>query len=438
MQLQFCTFHSSKNSLPKQTGKNMKRILLVIPSSTYRTHDFMVAAQKINTELVVAVDHRQAMSALVPDTTVALNFRKPETLAEGIRAFVSRRGFAHPAFDAIIGVDDTAAYVAAILAQALHLPHNPVEAVRAARNKYFMRQKIAAAGLNYPFFQLFEAAGNPFAFAKRVNYPCVLKPIFLSGSRGVIRADDREAFVEAFEAVRALLNDSEVAAKAYADEANAVLVEDYVPGVEIALEGILNDGQLKTLAIFDKPDPLEGPHFVETIYVTPSRLPAYVLREVSFAAQRASVGMGLRNGPIHAEIRINEKGAYVIELAARSIGGLCSRVLRFNNGLTLEEVILKQALGEAIDDIQREHTAAAVMMIPVPKAGILKGVTGIEAARAVSGVEEVIISIPPDQPVEPLPKGGRYLGFIFARAEMPEDAEAALRKAYRHLQIQID
>ena len=415
----------------------MKRILLVIPSSTYRTHDFMVAAQKVDAELVVAVDHRQAMAALVPDTTVALNFRKPETLAEGIRSFVARRGFTHPAFDAVIGVDDTSAYVAALLAQALHLPHNPVEALRAARNKYFMRQKIAAAGLNYPFFQLFAISENPYALAKRVNYPCVLKPVFLSGSRGVIRADDREAFVEAFEAVRTILNDSEVAAKAYADEANAILVEDYVPGVEIALEGILTDGQLKTLAIFDKPDPLEGPHFVETIYVTPSRLPAYVLREVSNAAHRAAVGMGLRNGPIHAEIRINEKGAYVIELAARSIGGLCSRVLRFSDGLTLEELILRQALGEDIQHVQRERTAAAVMMIPVPQAGILKDVGGVSAAREVPGVEDVIISIPPGQPVEPLPKGGRYLGFIFARAEMPEDAEAAIREAYQRLQIDI-
>ena len=416
----------------------MKRILLVIPSSTYRTHDFMVAAQKIGVELIVAADHRQAMAALVPDTTLALNFRKPETLAEGIKQFVARRGFEHPAFDAIVGVDDTSAYVAALLAQILHLPHNPVEAVRSARNKYQMRQKIAAAGLNYPFFRVFPAKKNPSRIAKQIDFPCVLKPLFLSASRGVIRANNRDEFVAAFERISNLIADPTVAAKAYNDEASHILVESYIPGVEIALEGILINGEFKTLAIFDKPDPLEGPHFVETIYATPSLLPAYVQREVTHSVHRAALGMGLRNGPVHAEVRINDKGSFVIELAARSIGGLCSRVLRFGDGITLEELILRQAIGEDINHIQRERSAAAVMMIPIPKSGMLKSINGVDEAKAVPGIENVIITIPVDQPVEPMPWGGRYLGFIFARETLPEEAEAAIREAHSKLHFVIE
>ena len=416
----------------------MRRILLVIPSSTYRTHDFMAAASRLNAEVVVASDHRQAMASLVPDTTIALNFRKPGAIADPLKTYIAKRSFSHPAADAVIGVDDTAAYIAAVAARALAIPHNTPAALQAARNKYLMRQKIAAAGLNYPFFHRFSINQDPAQLSRRVAYPCVLKPVFLSASRGVTRADDPAGFEQAFNRIRLLLSDPEVASRAYGEEADMVLVEDYVPGVEIALEGILYNREFKTLAIFDKPDPLEGPHFVETIYVTPSRLPAYVLREATHAVERAALGLGLENGPVHAELRINDKGAFVIEIAARSIGGLCSRVLRFDGDITLEDIILRQALGEDIRDIQREHSAAAVMMIPIPAAGTLKAVEGIDAAKAVEGIETVLITIPTGQSVQPMPWGSRYLGFIFSRAALPEEAEAALREAHRQLHITIE
>jgi len=415
----------------------MKRILLVIPASTYRTHDFMQAAGKIGAEIIVASDHRQAMAPLIPDTTVALNFRKPETLGAAMRAFVEKRGFGQPPFDAVVGVDDTSAYVAALLAQTLGIRHNAPAALRAARNKFIMRQKIAAADLNYPDFRLFSSKDNPKKLAKRADYPCVLKPIFLSGSRGVTRADDPEQFIAAFARIREILAMPDVREKAFDDEANGLLVEKYIPGVEVALEGILINREFKTLAIFDKPDPLEGPYFVETIYTTPSRLPGYVLREVTHAAHRAALALGLENGPVHAEMRINDGGAFVIEIAARSIGGLCSRMLRFDAGMTLEELILRQATGENIWEIQRERSAAGVMMIPIPRAGTLKVVRGIDAAKAIPGVGDVIITIPNGQEVLPMPFGGRYLGFIFAREMLPEDVEAVIRASFSKLEIEI-
>lgn len=416
----------------------MKRILLVIPSTTYRTHDFMQAAEKMGAEVIVASDHRQALSALVPDTTLALNFRKPETVGKKVRQFMQKRNLALPAVDAVVGVDDTSAYIAALLAQTLGVPHNAPAAVFAARNKLAMRQKIAAAGLNFPDFRRFSVTDNPDKLAKRVSYPCVLKPVFLSGSRGVMRADNRAAFVAAFRQICDILALPEVREKAHGDEAGQILVEAYVPGVEVALEGMLSNGEFKTLAIFDKPDPLEGPCFVETIYVTPSRLPGYVLREVTHAAHQAALALGLTNGPVHAEIRINDNGATVIEIAARSIGGLCSRVLRFDGGTSLEELILRQALGEDIRAFQRERSAAGVMMVNVPTSGTLREIRGVPECRAVPGVESVIITIPGGQVVQPMPFGGRYLGFIFAREALPETVEGALRQACDRLEIVIN
>lgn len=411
----------------------MKRILLVIPSTTYRTHDFMLAAEKLALEIVVASDHRQTMANLLPDTTLALNFRKPETITDKALDFARKKPF-----HAIVGVDDTSAYIAALIAKILSIRHNSLEALEAARNKYQMRRKIAAVKLNSPHFELFSVNENPARLAKKVNYPCVLKPVFLSGSRGVSRANNRDEFESAFREIGRLLAEKEVSAKGYGDETKQILVEDYIPGVEVALEGILINRELKTLAIFDKPDPLEGPHFVETIYVTPSRLPGYVQREAIHAAHWAALALGLENGPIHAELRINEKGAWVVELAARSIGGLCSRTLRFDSGMSLEELILRQAVGEDVGAIQREKAAAGVMMLPIPKEGILQDLKGVADANTIPGIEDMIITIPTGQPVAPMHKGGKYLGFIFARGDSPEAVETAIREAYGKLEVVVE
>jgi biotin carboxylase len=411
----------------------MKRILLVIPSTTYRTHDFMVAAGKLNAEIIVASDRRKSWANLIPDTTITLNFRKPEIIGEKVLRFARKQPL-----QAVMGVDDDSAYVAALAAEALSLTHNSTAAVNAARNKYLMRQKLAAAAVQSPDFEVFPVKKNPAVFAKKVDYPCVLKPVFLSGSRGVVRANNPQEFRAAFQEIRELLSGREITAKSYGDEAKQILAETYIPGVEVAVEGILTNGEFKSLAIFDKPDPLEGPHFVETIYVTPSRLPGYVQREVIHAAFRAALALGLKTGPVHAELRINDRGTWVVEIAARSIGGLCSRLLRFDDGKTLEELILRQALSEDIRPVQREKRAAGVMMLPVPKEGILRDITGLEAAKFVPGVEDIVITIPRDQKVAPMHKGGKYLGFIFARGDSPEEAEVSIRKAYQKLKVIVE
>ena len=413
----------------------MPRVLLLLPTTSYRTTDFMEAARKLGVEVVVGSDLPQVLAAHTPGRTLTLDFGDSEGAAREVSLF-SRT---YP-LDAVIPVDDDTALVGARVSRALGFPHNPVEAVMAARDKHRFRQRLAEAGIPSPRFELFSVRDDPLEAAADIAYPCVIKPVFLSASRGVIRADGPEAFVEAFLRVKALLEDPEIASRGR-EAATKILVEDYLPGREAALEGMLTGGRLRVLALFDKPDPLEGPFFEETIYVTPSRLPADVREAISDCAARAAEAIGLREGPVHAEVRINGRGVWPIEIAARSIGGLCSRTLRFGTGISLEEMILRNALGgeggTETESLEREGRAAGAMMIPIPRAGRLDEVLGMEEARAVPGIEDAVIMIPAGQTVRSLPEGSKYLGFLFARADAPAEVEAALREAHGRLDIRI-
>jgi biotin carboxylase len=322
--------------------------------------------------------------------------------------------------------------VAAMASAALGIAHNPVEAVAAARNKYRMRQILTKAGLRCPRFWRFPIDDDPTEMARRVEYPCVVKPLSLSASRGVIRADDPTQFVTAFHRLVAILQRPDVGISPRRS-AQDILVESFIPGLEVAFEGLLINGRLRLLALFDKPDPLDGPFFEETIYVTPSRFPPAVQDAIVSCTAEVVTTLGLRHGPIHAELRVNEQGPWILELAPRSIGGLCSRTLRFGDGLSLEDLLLRHALGLDVEALARERLAAGVMMIPIPQAGILRQVTGQEGARQVVGIEDIRITMPIGQEVVPLPEGSRYLGFIFARGDTPAGVESALREAHRRL-----
>jgi biotin carboxylase len=325
--------------------------------------------------------------------------------------------------------------LAAKASEALGLPHNAPDAVAAARNKYRMRTRLANSGLASPEFRLLSTGDDPRRAARESFYPCVLKPLALSAGRGVIRVDDPDAFVAAFHRIVKILEQPD--AGAGGEEARHILAEGYIAGNEVALEGLLQAGRLTPLALFDKPDPMEGPYFEETIYLTPSRLAADVQDAITKATQRACAALGLEDGPIHAEMRINDGVPWVVEIAARSIGGLCARILRFGAGVTLEEIILSHALGLAVPSKEREGRAAGVMMIPVPRAGKLRQVRGLIGARAVAGIEEVTISIATGGELVPPPEGYKYLGFIFAKAETPQAVEQALRQAHGALDFDI-
>jgi biotin carboxylase len=409
----------------------MARVLLLLPTTTYRAPDFLEAAGRLGVEVTVASDEPSTMEALNPAGLLALDFRDPEGSSRKVIEFART----HP-LAAVVGVDEETAVVAAACSRALGLPANPPEAAAAARDKALMHRLLDAAGVPNPQSRVYRLGDGPGTPAREVAYPCVLKPTFLAASRGVIRADDPASFRAAWERISAILREPDVARKG-GPSASEILVEEFVPGREVAVEGMLSKGELDVLAVFDKPDPLDGPFFEETIYVTPSRLAEAALAEVRSVTSLGCQALGLREGPVHAELRVQDGAASVIELAARSIGGLCSRTLKFGSGISLEELILRHAL--EIDDglTPRDPRAAGVMMIPIPRAGRLDGVLGIDEARAVPNVEDVVISAHLGQLLVPLPEGSRYLGFIFSRAATPDRAEAALREAHGRLVFDI-
>ena len=405
------------------------RLLLLVPTTSYRIGDFLQAAERLDVDVAVGSNRRQVLEQYSKGRTVTLDFNNVERGIAQIEFY--SRDFP---LAAIVGVDDETTLIAAKASKALGLPHNAPESVEATGNKHSFRTRLANSGLPGPRFRLISVGDDPVRAARDSFYPAVLKPLALSASRGVIRADDPTQFATAVRRISAILNDADIRGEA----ASHILVEEYVPGDEVALEGLLEDGLLTVLALFDKPDPLEGPYFEETIYVTPSRLPVHVQNAVAATVNSAIVTLGLREGPIHAELRVNDEGVWLIEVAARSIGGLCSRALHFGAGGRLEDVILRHALGLPAPIIGLDRPATGVMMIPIPAAGVLRHVAGIEAARALANIDDVTISIPIGETLVPVPEGNRYLGFIFASGDTPKAVEAALRVAHNELEFTIE
>jgi len=394
-----------------------------LPTTTYRTTAFVEAARRIGVELTVASEEPSTFDQANPVGLITLDFKNPQHAAAEAHAFALK----HPVAG-VVGVDDDTAIVAATIVDRLKLRGNPVHAAEAARDKYVQRQRLAAAGVPIPRFVRHSLDADPAEIAKTIQYPCVLKPLRLSASKGVIRADNPSGFVAAQQRLKAIVCGS----------SDDFLIEEFIPGYEVAVEGLVVNRRLHVLAIFDKPDPLDGPFFEETIYVTPSSVPAGLQSAIKDCADRAVRALGIVEGPIHAELRYNERGPCLIELAARPIGGRCSAVLRFgDHGVSLEELILRHALGMPIPSMQRERLAAGVMMIPIPGAGTLKEVRGVAEAKAVPLIEDVQITAHPGEQLVPFPEGSRYPGFIFARGEMPSEVETALRTAHRRLEFVI-
>jgi hypothetical protein len=416
-------------SLPRRSllaCESMPRVLLVASKTGYQVREFYGAAERLGVELILVTDRCHVLEDPWGDHAAPVQFVQPDA---GIEALDARGPF-----DGIVAVGDKPAEVAAEIAERFNLRFHSAEAVRAAGDKYLTRELFRMAGMNVPAYSLVHSAGA-------ARYPCVLKPLHLSASRGVIRANGLQEFGEAFARIRKMTGEE------------PVLVEDFIPGREFALEGIVTAGRLQILAIFDKPDPLDGPFFEETIYVTPSREPSDVQRAMEAAAQRAVGALGLRHGPVHAEMRVNALGVWMLEAAARPIGGLCSRVLRFGGGAEadqeagcgpggpphfgLEELLLRHAVGLGVSSAKLAPGAHGVMMIPIPGAGIYSGVDGVEQASQTAGVEAVEITAKQGQLLEPLPEGQSYLGFLFARAPSQDDVERALRQAHACLRFRM-
>ncbi|MBI4289860.1 MAG: ATP-grasp domain-containing protein [Betaproteobacteria bacterium] len=404
----------------------MARVLLLLPAAGYRNEDFLSAAQKLNVEVIAAADYCWRLAPLMGMSPIlSLPFDRPAIALEQALDSLGRR------VDAVLAVDDHGLELAALLREKLGLPGNSPQAVRSTRDKLAFRQLLESNGFNCPQFQVAASDTDVRALASSLQYPVVVKARRLSASRGVVRADDAASFVRAVAQVRRI--------QALADRDAAqlgLILEDFIPGAEYALEGLQEDGGLRVLALFDKPDPLDGPYFEETLYVTPSRLPVQIQKAIAGEVGRACALAGLASGPVHAEVRVNDQGIWLLEVAARSIGGLCGRVLNHRLGMPLEELVLRDALGMPIPPPANDD-AAGVMMIPVPGRGIFRGARGLEAARAIPGVDDIRITAQTGQLVAPPPEGSGYLGFIFSRAGASQSAEAALRAAHAALEFEI-
>jgi biotin carboxylase len=383
-------------------------------------------------DVTVGSNHRQALADLTPGGALTLGVGDVQRSAATIVRFASDYPLA-----AVVAAEDDFAPVAAAASEALGLTHHPPEAVRSARSKAVMRQRLEAAGFPSSWFYVASFEDDAEAAAARARYPCVLKPLALSAGRGVIRADTPEEFGRAWSRIREILKQPDAVTRSGNGVAE-ILIEAYMPGREVAVEGIVVGGELQTLAVLDKPDPMEGPFFEETILVTPSRFPESVQREIISCVQRCVAILGLDDGPVHAELRVDVGRASLLEIAPRSIGGRCSTILRFEPEATVEELILHHALGMPIHEYTRAPGAAGVMMLPIPEAGVLRGVGGSEEALDIPGIEGLEITIAVGQRVVPLPEGNRYLGFLFARAATSEQVEAALRLAHARLDVKVE
>jgi hypothetical protein len=407
----------------------IKRLLLIGATTGYQTRIFAEAAERLGYELLLATDRCHVLDDPWGDRAVALRFEDPEGAAQTL---------ANARVDGIVAVGDRPAYIAALAAERLGIPYNSPDSVNASRNKFLARERFRAAGLLVPEFHRVPLAEGPDLAAQEASCPCVLKPLGLSASRGVIRVDNPAEFIIAFRRIENLLADPDIA-RLHEDQDRFLQVESFIEGREFALEGLLTRGRLQVLAIFDKPDPLDGPFFEETIYITPSREEPATQRAIIQTTEDAIRALGLSHGPIHAEMRVNSRGVWMLEVAARPIGGLCARVLP-----GLEELILRHAAGVDAGSIELgapaagvAPAAAGVMMIPIPREGIYVGAEGLDRARAQPGIQDVIVTAKQGQKLIPLPEGASYLGFIFARGDLPDAVDRALRSAHRQLRFEI-
>ena len=414
----------------------MKRVLLLSTTTGYQIRSFGEAAERLGVRLVFASDRCDQLDDPWSDHAIPVRFWDEAHSLDAILA-ACRADPIH----GIIAVGDHPTILAARVARELGLPGNPPDAVRASRNKLASRGAFQSAGLLTPTFFEVSMAADPSALAARLTYPAVLKPLALAGSRGVMRVDQASDFVWAFERLAGLLKAPDILNER--DEVHGrALVESYIPGNEFAMEGVMTEGVFRPFVIFDKPDPLVGPFFEETIYVTPSRAPLFIRQTIVDQVAAAAQALGLRHGPIHAECRVNTQGVYVLEVAARPIGGLCARALRFDSPqgdrVPLEEVLIRHSLGEDILPWTPSSDASGVMMIPIPRRGVYREVHGMNDATALDGIDDIRITAKTDELLLPLPEGRSYLGFIFASGKDPAGVEQALRDAHAMLTFDIE
>jgi len=415
------------------TFPHKQHLILIAPHGSYRTMRYLQAAARLNLAVIIVSEGEHS---IVSEYAQGLNvrFNQPQL---ALQTVIQETGQSEVV--AVIGTDDSVIELASAVAQHFNLPHNDANAARLARRKDLARLALQVSEINIPAFQqieinsILEPPSRQMDCLGNLQFPVVIKPLALSASRGVIRVNDEQQLISGLKRVKAILDRQSDLDE---QEKQQVLLEEYIHGDEIAVEGIVENGKCKLLTIFDKPDPLHGPFFEETLYITPTRLSQSAIDDVTQMLQAASVAYGIKTGPVHAEYRISNNSVYLIEMAARTIGGLCSDILEYGLGCTLEEIVLKQSTGHSTVK-QFSNTAAGVLMIPVPEKGILKRVEGLLEASKIEFIEDINIQLREGYELIPLPEGNSYLGFVFAKAPSFEQVEMALRKAQACLNVVV-
>ena len=401
------------------------QVLIIAPHGSYRTSAYIQAAKQQQCDVLIA---SQARNSIVSEYAAGLHVDlgdQNQALAAILAAAEQRP------FTGIIATDDSTTELATRVASQLGLPHNPLASVRLASRKDLARMRLSQHAVNIPKFRCLDLTASLVEQCQGLDYPCVIKPVSLSASRGVIRVNNFAELQQARHRIENILASEDDLTE---EVRHTLLVEQFIPGQEVAVEAMLYQGALEILTIFDKPDPMNGPFFEETYYLSPTRFPALIQAQIQQQVEMACRAYGLEEGPVHAECRINEMGVWILEIAARTIGGLCGQLLRFGTGYSLEELVLAHARGQRLA-LSRQDEAAGVLMIPIPEAGVLKRIEGLLAVQAIPLIEDVNIQIREGYELVPLPEGGNYLGFIFARGENIGEVEQALRAAHACLKI---
>ena len=403
------------------TRKPMPTAVVVLPSTTYRAADFVAAAGSLGVDLVVASEGPPPID--MGDGYLQIDCTDPVVAAETIVNFGDRVGI-----DGVVAADDAGVIVAALTGQMLGLRSNSPEAAAATRDKAAQRRALEAAEVPQPKFVVIDSSEDAAGAAAAIGYPLVVKPLDRAAGQGVMRVDRPEDLAPLLGRLRRIVGGSA-----------PVVIESFMSGVEVAVEGLVNDGALTVLALFDKPDAGSGPFFPETILVTPTRLPFAMTDECERVAQSALDAIGITHGPVHIELMVEGEAVRVIEVAARSIGGLCSKSLTFGlMGTSLETLILRNALGMDKPELHRESVASGVLMIPIPNQGTFVEIRNTDAVRQLPHVTGMDITIRPGRQVEPPPEGDRYLGFVYARGKTPDEVENSLRKAKDLLEVVVE
>ena len=407
-------------------NKSQAHILFIAPPQSYRIAPYLKAAKELDCDLTIASMGEYSLVSPIAEG-IHIDFADHEAALARLKEHHQQ----HP-FNAVIGGDDLAVELASRLANELGLAHNSPQASLLTRRKDLARAHLQQAGVAVPAHSLIDLT-RPLAIQlEQLHYPCVLKPLAMSMSRGVIRVDNTEQAQQACARIESIIQEALVE-----EEQQKILAEQYIDGEEIAYEGLLTNGELKTLLFFDKPEPLTGPYFEESYYITPSRQDKDIQQRVYEVVKAACDSYGLVTGPVHAELRVDEDGkVWVLEVAARTIGGECARLVELATEQSLEKLVLSNALSQ-LHSLPELKGAAGVLMIPTTQAGVLRRVEGVMAAQNVEGIKEVVLSVREGHQLVPLPEGSSYLGFMYGLAETPEQVEQALREAHAKLNVVI-